>query len=36
MINDNELGYREKDRGKARSEKLNLRSKQQNRVYGSL
>ena len=35
-INDNELGYRERDRSKARSEKLILDQNNQNRIYGSL
>ena len=35
-INDNDLGYREKDGGKARSEKLILDKNNQNRIYGSL
>ena len=35
-INDNELGYREKDGGKNKIREINLRPKQQNRKYGSL
>ena len=35
-INDNELGYKEREKGRARTEKLNSDQKQQNRIYGLL